>query len=107
MSKNSFGQMYRRLSSKILDLVVTPHVLGDVPPTTTSLATTDQPLEQSTAIQSTPLKYVCYVLQNHSRSNALVLDSETRRLQLPPALEELTIAQHHEKNSVFYLQKPD
>jgi len=31
MSKSGFGQMYRRLSSKILDLVVTPHVLGEVP----------------------------------------------------------------------------
>ena len=31
MSKNGFGQMYRKLSSKLLDLVVTPHVLGEVP----------------------------------------------------------------------------
>jgi glycerol-3-phosphate O-acyltransferase len=31
MSKSGFGQMYRRLSSKLLDLVVTPHVLGEVP----------------------------------------------------------------------------
>ena len=31
MSKSGFGQMYRRLSSKLLDLVVTPPVLGEVP----------------------------------------------------------------------------
>ncbi len=31
MSKPGFGQMYRKLSSKLLDLVVTPHVLGEVP----------------------------------------------------------------------------
>ena len=33
MSKSSFGQIYRRLSSKLLDLVVTPHVIGEVPST--------------------------------------------------------------------------
>lgn len=31
MSKSGFGQLYRRLSSKLLDLVVTPHVIGEVP----------------------------------------------------------------------------
>ena len=31
MSKSGFGQMYRKLSSKLLDLIVTPHVLGEVP----------------------------------------------------------------------------
>lgn len=31
MSQRGFGQMYRRLSSKLLDLVVTPHVLGEIP----------------------------------------------------------------------------
>ncbi len=31
MSKRGFGQMYRQLSGKLLDLVVTPHVLGEVP----------------------------------------------------------------------------
>ncbi len=31
MSKRGFGQMYRQPSGKLLDLVVTPHVLGEVP----------------------------------------------------------------------------
>lgn len=39
MSKSGFGQMYRRLSSKLLDLVVTPHVLGEVPTEPVSEAT--------------------------------------------------------------------
>ncbi len=79
MSKSGFGQMYRRLSSKILDLVVTPHVLGEVP---TETPTLDQSTDRPENNTSTPQKVVCYVLQNYSRSNALVVDGETRRLQL-------------------------
>ena len=62
MSKTGFGQMYRQLSSKLLDLVVTPHVLGEVPTESTKT-------EQNTTDSNTVI--VCYVLQNYSRSNAL------------------------------------
>src|SRR5690606_42117212 len=72
MSKNGFGQMYRKLSSTRLDLVVTPHGLGEVPSEVTA------PEPDQTATESRML--VCYVLQHHSRSNALVVDAETRRL---------------------------
>lgn len=98
MSKSGFGQMYRQLSSKLLDLVVTPHVLGEVPtePTTTEAnAATDQPIKQ---------KLVCYVLQNYSRSNALIVDGETRRLKLSPALNPLVVGNQKEKASVLFLQ---
>ena len=98
MSKSGFGQMYRQLSSKLLDLVVTPHVLGEVPtePTTTEAnAETDQPIKQ---------KMVCYVLQNYSRSNALIVDGETRRLKLSPALNPLVVGNQKEKASVLFLQ---
>ena len=98
MSKSGFGQMYRQLSSKLLDLVVTPHVLGEVPtePTTTETnAETDQPIKQ---------KMVCYVLQNYSRSNALIVDGETRRLKLSPALNPLVVGNQKEKASVLFLQ---
>ena len=78
MSKHGFGQMYRRLSSKLLDLVVTPHVLGEVPA---------EPTPSAASEASHSPKIVCYVLQNYSRSNALVVDSETRRLHLKPALD--------------------
>lgn len=98
MSKSGFGQIYRQLSSKLLDLVVTPHVLGEVPtePTTTEENTaTEQPIKQ---------KIICYVLQNYSRSNALIVDGETRRLKLPPALDPLVIGNQKEKASVLFLQ---
>jgi glycerol-3-phosphate O-acyltransferase len=98
MSKSGFGQIYRKLSSKLLDLVVTPHVLGEVP---SESKTADQ--DES----ATTKKVVCYVLQNHSRSNALVVDGETRRLNLTPALDPLVIEDHKEKASVIFLQHSD
>ena len=105
MSKNGFGQMYRRLSSKLLDLVVTPHVLGEVPSTETALLDDNNKPDVSTA---TPIKkVVCYVLQNYSRSNALVVDAETRRLNLQPALDPIVLDNHKEKAAVLFLQNND
>ncbi|WP_353144605.1 glycerol-3-phosphate 1-O-acyltransferase PlsB [Acinetobacter pragensis] len=100
MSKSGFGQMYRKLSSKLLDLVVTPHVLGEVPAEPAVPA-------QSEDSASSPQKVVCYVLLNHSRSNALVVDGETRRLKLQPALNPLVLGSHSEKASVLFLQHRD
>lgn len=101
MSKNSFGQIYRRLSSKVLDLVVKPRVLGDIPKPNSAEQIPDHAknIPSQTAI--------CYVLQSYSRSNALVLDAETRRLNLPPALEPLLLDTLQEKTSVFFLQHQD
>lgn len=100
MSKSGFGQMYRRLSSKLLDLVVTPHVLGEVP--------IETPTIDSSADHAEPQKkIVCYVLQNYSRSNALVVDGETRRLKLAPALDPLIIENQKEKAAVLFLQHQD
>lgn len=98
MSQRGFGQMYRRLSSKLLDLVVTPHVLGEIP---------TEPAQHSDATTPDAKKIVCYVLQNYSRSNALIVDSETRRLDLKPALDPLVVAEHQEKASVLFLQHHD
>lgn len=97
MSKSGFGQMYRKLSSKVLDLVVTPHVLGDVPTEAPATASDQQPVQ----------KVVCYVLQTHSRSNALVVDGETRRLKLPAALDPMDLGASKEKASVLFLQHRD
>ena len=97
MPKHSFGQMYRKLSGKLLDLVVNPQVLGEIP---TELTTPNAATENAAA----PTKLVCYVLQNHSRSNALVVDGETRKRNLTPALNPLVIGEHTEKVSIIFLQ---
>ena len=103
MSKRGFGQMYRQLSSRLLDLVVTPHILGEVPSNPTAPSDSAAP----DATQTTTQKVVCYVLQNYSRSNALVVDGETRRLKLPAALDSLLIGEHKEKASILFLQHHD
>jgi len=103
MSKRGFGQMYRQLSSKLLDLVVTPHILGEVPSNPTAPSDSAAPDATQIATQ----KVVCYVLQNYSRSNALVVDGETRRLKLPAALDSLLIGEHKEKASILFLQHHD
>ncbi|MFN4093847.1 MAG: glycerol-3-phosphate 1-O-acyltransferase PlsB [Acinetobacter johnsonii] len=100
MSKSGFGQMYRKLSSKLLDLIVTPHVLGEVPTEPTAP-------DADPAASGHPKKIVCYVLQNHSRSNALLVDGETRRLKLAPALDPLVVGTHQEKASIVFLQHSD
>ena len=103
MPKSSFGQMYRRLSSKLLDLVVTPHVLGEVPhETATNTQTTD-----AAEATNTTQKVVCYVLQNYSKSNALVVDGETRRLKLQAALEPIITGNAKEKAAILFLQNQD
>lgn len=107
MSKSSFGQIYRRLSSKLLDLVVTPHVIGEVPSTAAQGAPEQTAQSQQTPMteaKTAPKKVVCYVLQNYSRSNALVVDGETRRLNLQPALDEMSFDQHRERSAVMFLQ---
>ena len=97
MSKTGFGQIYRQLSSKLLDLVVTPQVLGEVPttPSTTDVGASDANI------------LVCYVLQNYSHTNALVVDGETRRLKLKPALNPLQFDGYQNKSSVLFLHRND
>lgn len=95
MSKTSLGQMYRRVSSKLLDLVVKPQVLGEIPSNEHSSSESSEPSKQ---------KVVCYVLQTYSRSNALLVDGETRRLNLTPALDPFQCGSLNEKASVLFLQ---
>lgn len=113
MSKSGFGQMYRRVSSQLLDLVVTPHVLGDTPPKNRpDVPNADMPSADMTSADvpvdsAVTAPVVCYVLQNYSRSNALVVDGETRRLNLAAALEPLQLGAHREKASLLFLQHHD
>lgn len=95
MSLTSFGQVYRKMSGKLLEYVVKPTLIGELPSRQND--TTD-------ATPTSTKKAVCYVLQTHSKSNALVVDSETRRLKLPALLDTLNLDHHQEKASVIYLQ---
>lgn len=119
-NKNSFSQMYRRVSGKLLSTFVTPQLLGEPfaaekPVTTTkalpSVAVADthqvagtNQVTRANQVNSTT-QPVCYILQNYSRSNALVLDSETRRLALPPALDSMDSAFLNEEAAIIFLQQ--
>ncbi len=118
---------YRRWSGKMLDLVVTPHLVGDVPrlqaappadptsaPAVAATASTVAPADppgsapNSTATgQPAPAMAppVCYVLLDYSRSNALLVDNETRRRHLPPVLDPMDSPLLHEANSVLFLRR--
>lgn len=104
MSKGGLAQLYRKISSSVLDLVVKPTLIGEVPNPHDHAPQHDSTDEQPHHRKKTA---VCYVLQNHSRSNALLVDSEARRLKLPSLYDPL-ILEHktQEKVAFFYLQHP-
>ncbi|GAA5017960.1 glycerol-3-phosphate 1-O-acyltransferase PlsB [Acinetobacter puyangensis] len=102
MDNSGFSKLSRRLSSKLLDLVVKPHLLGEPPKVTAQLALVDNTQTEQT--QPPQQKLTLYVLQNYSRSNAVLLDNETKRLNLPRALHPLNLSDVHEKKSVIFLQ---
>ncbi|KAF7275482.1 hypothetical protein GWI33_011674, partial [Rhynchophorus ferrugineus] len=86
--------------------VVKPHLLGE-PPKVTSAEPENAANTQD--VKPSNKKYTVYVLQNYSRSNALLLDNETQRLDLPRALHPLTINSDEqkvidEKKAVIFLQ---
>jgi glycerol-3-phosphate O-acyltransferase len=119
--KTGFGAMYRRLSSALMDLAVSPHVLGEIPqplqqtpanpaqpePVEHTIATqaTDTPDESSQTVSAAQERPVCYVLQQYSRSNALLVDGEARRQHLHTPLQAMDSYLLNEKASVIFLQR--
>jgi len=130
--KNSFSAAYRRISSALLDLAVSPHVLGEIPvPLRQSLPHQPEPvalLAAPTDIQSDAVttdtrmpmqdatlllpqlvegneRPVCYILQQYSRTNALLVDGEARRQNLHSPLEPMESYLLSERSSVIFLQR--
>ena len=100
--KNSFSQLYRRASGKLLNAFVKPRLFGETPVQADSSATQEVDQPHLTESATSP---VIYVLQTYSRVNSLVLDSETRRLNLPPALEAMNSHLLNEDTSIIFLQQ--
>ncbi|KAA8733845.1 glycerol-3-phosphate 1-O-acyltransferase PlsB [Acinetobacter qingfengensis] len=98
MDQSGFSKLSHRLSSKLLDLMVKPKLLGEAPSNT--------PVVQLNAVDQVSNRLTVYVLQNYSRSNAILLDNETERLKLPRALQPLHHTSLTEKNAVIFLQQP-
>lgn len=98
VNNSGFSKLSRQVSSKLLELVVKPHLLGGEP---TPVSGRDQTNDETS---QTKVTLTLYILQNYSRSNALLLDNETHRLKLQPALNRMQIGQLNEKKSVIFLQ---
>lgn len=126
--KNSFSAAYRRISSALLDLAVSPHVIGEIPtplrhqaptaaaqPQLTQHSTESNSdaqlitIDAATALLLQPAegheRPICYVLQQYSRTNALLVDGEARRQQLHSPLQPMESYLLSEKNSVVFLQR--
>jgi glycerol-3-phosphate O-acyltransferase len=113
---SGFGNFYRRVSGKLLDIVAKPEVLGEVPEKlqiapnnndNTHLSTDSQQPDRSAApviqknASNTP---ICYVLFEHSVSTALLVDSETRRRNLIAPFDPMTGSHFDENASILYLK---
>lgn len=95
MSNKSYSKLYRNLTRKILDKIVTPQVLGNT-----------AALEQNLAQQSDKVR-VCYVLQDASLSNTVLIDKEAEKRGLPSVFSEINIEQSHESDSILVLNDTD
>ena len=69
MSNKGYSRFYRQFTQKILDKIVTPQVLGNT-----------EELEKNREEQLDK-KLICYVLQDASLSNTVLIDTEAESTQ--------------------------
>lgn len=104
--------LYRKLSGNLLNLAVKSQLLGDVPNLTanTSQFTANATDGNNHTIDDTsnstanrPLTF--YILKEYSRSNSLLIDLETQKQHLPPALVNVTDSEHgiNENTAMIFL----
>ncbi|MCG2608453.1 glycerol-3-phosphate 1-O-acyltransferase PlsB [Acinetobacter sp. SM34] len=95
MSNKGYSRFYRQFTQKILDKIVTPQVLGN----TEELKKTIQ--------DQTDKKIICYVLQDASLSNTVLIDTEAKARQLPSVFAPLSIHEYQEDDSILALNVPN
>ena len=92
MANNAYQKFYRQFTKKVLDKIVSPQVLGK-----------HQTLEQiSTSQEATPFP-VCYVIQDDSVSNKVLIDNETEKQKLQSAFMPLQLNELSEDDSFLTL----
>lgn len=83
------GRLYRQISGRLLDTIVKPNTFGDLPhlsaPSQGDLAH-EGSSDQRLATVSRP---VCYVMLQAAGPDALLVEGEARRHQLPRPLEQM------------------
>lgn len=117
---SGFGEFYRRVSGKLLDIVAKPEVLGEIPAELEALsAQNNSQVAQHTdasqeAQQNAPViqknsstRPVCYVIFENSKTTALLLDSEARRRNLIAPFDPIPGPYFDEKSSILYLRSGD
>lgn len=84
--------LYRKLSGNMLNLAVKSQLLGDIPNLDPQPATDDTTSAINATNSQSPITF--YVLKEYSRSNSLLIDLETQKQGLPPALMNVVDSQY-------------
>lgn len=95
MSHKSYSRFYRQFTQKILDKIVTPQVLGNT-----------EELKKTLEYQKDK-KIICYVLQDASLSNTVLIDTEAKARQLPSVFTPFSIQELQEDDSILALNLPN
>lgn len=93
--KRTKQSWYSRMRGKVMRSAVTPKLIGELPENILHV-------DNHSITEDNPL--VFYVLQEHSRSNGILVDNETRRLDMPPALEKVSTDYVNEKVSLIFIK---
>lgn len=92
MASNAYQKFYRQFTKKILDKIVSPQVLGDT-----------QALENKVNNPDMPQLPVCYVIQDDSTSNKVLIDNETEKRKLNPAFAPLVLSPEYQEDDSFII----
>ena len=93
MATNPYQNFYRKFTKKILDKIVSPQVLGDT-----------EALENKINIENEHQFPVCYVIQDDSTSNQVLIDNETEKRQFSSAFAPLNLGGYQEDDSFLTLE---
>ncbi|NNP71739.1 glycerol-3-phosphate 1-O-acyltransferase [Acinetobacter defluvii] len=92
MGNNAYQKFYRQFTKKVLDKIVSPQVLGDT-----------QALENTIKEKDNHVN-VCYVIQDDSTSNKVLIDNETEKRELHSAFAPLILNELQEDDSFLVLE---
>ncbi|WP_374573770.1 glycerol-3-phosphate 1-O-acyltransferase PlsB [Acinetobacter sp.] len=93
MATNAYQNFYRKFTKKVLDKIVSPQVLGDT-----------QVLESKLNIENPERHPICYVIQDDSTSNKVLIDNETEKRHLSSAFAPLSFGAYQEDDSFLTLE---
>lgn len=95
MASSAYQKFYRQFTKKILDKIVSPQVLGDT-----------QTLENTINDPNIPHFPICYVIQDDSTSNKVLIDNETEKRKLSPAFAPLQLSSDYQEDDSFITLEP-